>query len=194
MEEISHQLRAAGHPLKKYEGEFENFEASLHEKTQQATGNDGRSHDLKDFLQAFLQWVPLPLPLAPLKPVLKGGVAVGTDIADDFIEKKLDEERRLHEADLMYDQIADLTRAFVDDLDRLAENAPFPFGPFARRKRQIILFFDAFDHIAADMMHWLLDHFLKTIIDENKTAAREHIVLVIASHKFIQRLTNTADL
>jgi tetratricopeptide (TPR) repeat protein len=112
----------------------------------------------------------------------------------------------LKEVKRQEDPLGSLTRAFVDDLNYIV-TLPIPtnvnrvrsWGKIARlfysfaqhlpwfsgkqdRRMKILLFFDAFDHLAPETALWLLDPFLESNILSN-------IVLVIASHKSITQFT-----
>ncbi len=83
------------------------------------------------------------------------------------------------------DPIGTLTRAFVEELNSLADaqvtlsSDPANDGQTTRQRR-IILFFDTFEQLAAEAAPWLLDYFLPADISTN-------IVLVIAGRDSVER-------
>jgi hypothetical protein len=75
--------------------------------------------------------------------------------------------------------VDDLTRAFIDELNRLT-NPQVPLSALpAKRHRRVILFFDTFEQLAAVATPWLLDYFLQANISN-------HVVLVVAGRDPIE--------
>jgi hypothetical protein len=80
---------------------------------------------------------------------------------------------------LLEDPVHALTRAFVDELNHLADTQVL-VGSRRYKKRRVVLFFDTFEQLAIEAAPWLLDYFLPADIDGN-------IVLVIAGRDPIER-------
>ena len=178
MEQFANQFKAAKRPLDAFEQEFENYEEEEHKIATKPPTNEAILHDVEHVADAAAGMLPLAGPAGQLA---KGAAETGVDLAGTFFEKKMEEHRRLQEANRLFNQLDDLTRAFVDDLDRLAENRRFFENIWMRRKRLVILFIDAFDRLADDLGPWLINHFLKTIVDEKRTYASDQVVVVVAS-------------
>jgi tetratricopeptide (TPR) repeat protein len=192
MKQVADQLAAAGHRLAKFEKQFDDYEDDLQKvPVKQETVGTKAVEDAQKVVATAAGLVQVA---GPAGQVVKDVATSGIDIAGAFIEKKMDEHYSQEEVKRLYDEIGDLTSAFVDDLDRIADNRLRLLPSFARHKRLVILFFDAFDRIADDVSPWLLDRFLRAIIDEKKTAASEYVVLVVASRKPIQRVSDRAEL
>ncbi len=85
------------------------------------------------------------------------------------------------EAGPLHDPLADLTRAFVDDLNWLTTT----HAPFHQRRtmrgRRVILFFDTCEPSAADITGWLLHHVLPATISIQ-------VVLVVAGREPIEQV------
>jgi tetratricopeptide (TPR) repeat protein len=85
----------------------------------------------------------------------------------------------LKDAARLEDPITDLTGAFVQDLNQLADTLVATSSAWNKRSRRILLFFDTFEQLAPDIVPWLLDHFLELEVSSN-------IVLVIAGRDSIE--------
>jgi hypothetical protein len=82
------------------------------------------------------------------------------------------------DAERLIDPVLDLTRAFVEELNRFVEMAAVP-GSRQVKQRRIVLFFDTFEHLANVATPWLLDYFLQANISNN-------VVLVVAGRTPIE--------
>ncbi len=82
----------------------------------------------------------------------------------------MQENQQLKDAEKKRNSIPDLTRAFVDALNRLAATQ----GKQTKRNRRIVLFFDAFEKQASMLVPWLLNYLLPLSISDN-------VVLVVAA-------------
>jgi tetratricopeptide (TPR) repeat protein len=89
-------------------------------------------------------------------------------IFDGFHEHQL-----LKEAERLEDPLRDLTKAFVKELNALANAQVQVETTGTRRRRRILLFFDTFEKLALVTSAWLLDYLLESEISTN-------VVLVIA--------------
>ena len=83
------------------------------------------------------------------------------------------------DAEILEDPIHELTRVFVDELNRLAESRVL-LGSKRVKKRRVILFFDTFEQLADEAVPWLLNYFLLADISSS-------IVLMVAGRDPIER-------
>jgi len=89
----------------------------------------------------------------------------------------LDEFRKL-----MEDPIGNLTDAFVKELNNLANTQITLSSQGVKRQRRVLLFFDTFEQLAAEIVPWLLNYFLEAKLSSN-------IVLVMVGREPIDRFT-----
>jgi len=158
MEQFAHQLHLTG-----------TFEKALkHHKevvrllqTGQETIQDRVLRSAPDFVGAAVEAVPLAGPL------LREGVKVTTR---HLLDKHYPLQIRGGTGE---DPVAELTRAFVAELNRLTESQVTLDTYRGKRRQRIILFFDTFEQLAERAVPWLLDHFLEADISG-------HVVLVVA--------------
>jgi len=158
MEQFAHQLHITG-----------TFEKALkHHKevlrllqTGQETMQDRVLRSAPDFVGAAVEAVPLAGPL------LREGVKVTTR---HLLDKHYPLQIR---GDTGEDPVAELTRAFVAELNRLTESHVTLDTYRGKRRQRVILFFDTFEQLAEQAVSWLLDHFLEADISG-------HVVLVVA--------------
>jgi tetratricopeptide (TPR) repeat protein len=108
-------------------------------------------------------------------PLLGEGVKA---TAEHLLERRYNLQRH-KDVELLEDPVNALTRAFVDELNQLAETQVL-LGSRRFKKRRVLLFFDTFEQLAAEAAPWLLNYFLPADINGN-------IVLVIAGRDPIER-------
>src|SRR5579884_4014211 len=106
-------------------------------------------------------------------PVVGGALEQGTGLAVEYLFNELKYRQLFEDAKRLEDPIRDLTKAFVRELNALAETQVIFSVDRTRRNRRVILFFDTFEQLAPVVAPWLLDYFLEEDINAN-------IVLVIA--------------
>lgn len=87
-------------------------------------------------------------------------------------------QSKIKDADLAKNAVPELTRAFVDGLNRLTAT----LSRQAKRNQRVLLFFDTFDKQASIITPWLLNTFLPMNVSQN-------IVLVIASRQPLDQYT-----
>jgi tetratricopeptide (TPR) repeat protein len=159
MEKVADQLGIAG----KFEKALRQYKATLRKlQTEQETLQKPILRNLPDFAGATVEGVPIAGPL------LREGVKVGTK----HLLGRYHTDQIHMDAELLEDPLDDLTKAFVDELNRLAEMQIMLSIRRVRRLR-VLLFFDTFEQLAVVAAPWLLDYFLEAEIKNN-------IVLVIA--------------
>jgi tetratricopeptide (TPR) repeat protein len=110
-------------------------------------------------------------------PLLGEGVKA---TAEHLLDRRYNVQRH-KDVELLEDPVNALTRAFVDELNQLAETHVL-LGSQRAKKRRVLLFFDTFEQLAAVATPWLLDYFLQANISDN-------VVLVVAGRDPIERST-----
>lgn len=103
-------------------------------------------------------------------PLLEQGIDAVKPAVKSAAIGSMQEHQQLKDAEKKRNSIPDLTRAFVDALNRLAATQ----GKQAKRNRRIVLFFDAFEKQASMLVPWLLNYLLPLSISDN-------VVLVVAA-------------
>lgn len=150
------------------------------------------------FKKAFAQYKevllnqkePLPETIVQHVPDLAGAAVEGLPLAGPFLREgvkttsgfllgKYQTAQIRKDMDRLTNPIDDLTKIFVDELNQLVTSRTRRISARARRDKRIILFFDTFEHLASEVVPWLLDHFLEATIDPN-------IVLVIAGRNALE--------
>ncbi len=141
-------------------------------QAEQETSQDRVLPMVPDFTGAVVEGVPIAGPL------LREGVKATTG---HLLEKY--HTLHLHrDKERLEDPVDDLTRAFIDELNRLTNPQITLSSLPAKRNRRVILFFDTFEQLAAVATPWLLDYFLQANISNN-------VVLVVAGRDPIERST-----
>jgi len=139
------------------------------QQTEQEMMQDTLVQRMPTFAGAAVEGIPF------VGPLLGEGVKA---TAEHLLDRRYNYQRS-KDAELLEDPIDNLTRAFVDELNQLAETQVL-LGPHRVKKRRVILFFDTFEQLAAEIAPWLLDYFLRAEIKSN-------IVLMIAGRDPIER-------
>ncbi len=136
--------------------------------------NDTLIQRMPTFAGAAVEGVPF------VGPLLGEGVKVTA-------ERLLDKHRnvqRSKDVELLEDPVNELTKAFLTELNQLAETKVLLSSHRVKRRRRVILFFDTFEQLAVEAAPWLLDYFLEANISNN-------IVLVIAGRDLIDHSAST---
>jgi len=115
-------------------------------------------------------------------PFVGGMLKEGAEAATSYLFDELHYRQLLKDAERMENPIANLTKAFVAELNRLAEIQVIVSSTREKKRHRIILFFDTFEHLAAECAPWLLDYFLETDVNNN-------VVLVIAGRDPLEHST-----
>lgn len=165
MEKFAGQLGMTG----KFEKALRQYKATLHKlQTERETIQDTILHNFPDFACAAAESMPVAGPL------LREGVKAGTK---HLLGRYYSDQIR-KDAEILEDPVDDLTKAFVEELNHLAETQVMLSNHRVERLR-IILFFDTFEQLAAEAAPWLLNHFLTAQVSSN-------VVLVIAGRDPIE--------
>lgn len=115
-------------------------------------------------------------------PFVGGLLKEGTQIATSYLFEELHYRQLLKDTERMEDPIGDLTRAFIKELNRLAEIPVTVSSSRVKQPRRVILFFDTFEQLAVMCAPWLLDYFLETEVSNN-------VILVIAGRDALEDST-----
>jgi tetratricopeptide (TPR) repeat protein len=141
-------------------------------QAEQETLRDRVLPMIPDFTSAAVEGVPIAGPL------LREGVKATTG---HLLEKY--HATHLHrDKERLEDPVDDLTRAFIEELNRLTGTQITLSSQQAKRNRRVILFFDTFEQLAAVATPWLLDYFLQANISNN-------VVLIVAGRDPIEHST-----
>ena len=169
MERFADQLHlggAFGKALKQYK------ELVRKLQTEQETLQTTILHRAPDFAGAAIEGVPL------VGPILREGVKV---TAGHLVDRY--QAGQLHkDTEYLRDPLTDLTKAFISELNRLADTQVMLSTKWLRRERRVLLCFDTFEQIAPEAVLWLLDYFLDAHISGN-------IVLVIVGRDRLDHAT-----
>src|SRR5581483_11736607 len=117
--------------------------------------------------------------LAEELPFIGGVVHKGTSTITDLLLERERTRQLLKDAARLEDPIGDLTRAFLKDLNQIADTQVSLGASGAKRQRRIVLFFDTFEQLATDAVPWILDYFLEVEVSTN-------IVLIVAGRDSIE--------
>ncbi len=125
---------------------------------EQETMQDAVLQRAPDFAGAAVEGVPI------VGPLLREGLKMTTS---EVLDRYHTGKAHLASARLE-DPIGDLTRAFITELNRLAESlVTTGSGEKTKRRHRILLLFDTFEQLAAEAAPWLLDYFLSADISNS---------------------------
>jgi len=173
MERFAIQLRGAGCSLKKFE------EALTHYKDALRRMQAKRETEKEVFLRETIDVAGI---IAEEIPLVGGMIHKGTETITDILLEKEHTRQFLKDAARLEDPIADLTQAFIRDLNQIADMQVSVGASGVKRQRRVMLFFDTFEQLATDAVPWLLDHFLEADVSTN-------VVLLIAGRDSIENST-----
>jgi hypothetical protein len=124
---------------------------------EQETMQDAVLQRAPDFAGAAVEGVPV------FGPLLREGLKMTTDRA--LYAYRTNQAYR--DIERLEDPIGDLTKAFITDLNKLADAQVTLNTLGTKRQHRIVLFFDTFEQLADEAAPWLLDHFLVNDISSN---------------------------
>ncbi|MDQ2886711.1 MAG: tetratricopeptide repeat protein [Chloroflexota bacterium] len=131
-------------------------EALRKQRDEQETIQDAVLQRAPDFAGAAVEGVPI------VGPLLRESLKVTTA---QMLNRYHNGHPVLARLD---DPVSDLTRAFVTELNRLAESLVTPGNAWrTKRHHRILLVFDTFEQLSAEAAPWLLDYFLEAEISSN---------------------------
>src|SRR6266566_4581993 len=169
MERFADQLHlggAFGRALKQYKELVRTLQ------TEQETLQTTILHRAPDFAGAAIEGVPL------VGPILREGVKVTAGHLVDRYQAGQSHK----DTEYLRDPLTDLTKAFISELNRLADTQVMLSTKWLRRERRVLLCFDTFEQMAPSAVPWLLDYFLDVHISGN-------IVLVIVGRDRLDHAT-----
>ena len=158
-----HMQHAFDKALKQY------YKGLRTQQTEQETLQDTLVQKMPVFAGAAVEGVPF------VGPLLGEGVKA---TAEHLMDRRTHIQKR-KEAEMLEDPVNVLTRAFVDELNQIvATRVMLASGKI--KNRRVILIFDTFEQLAAEVVPWLLNTFLPSDINAS-------IVLMIAGRDPIER-------
>jgi tetratricopeptide (TPR) repeat protein len=166
MEKFAAQLHMQG----AFEKALKHYKKVLRtQQTEQETLQDTLVQKMPTFAGKAVEGVPF------VGPFLGEGVKT---TAEHLMDRRNNVQKR-KEAELLEDPVNVLTRAFVNELNQIvATRVMLASGKI--KNRRVILFFDTFEQLAAEVVPWLLNYFLAADINAN-------IVLMIAGRDPVER-------
>jgi len=168
MEKFATQLHMQG----AFEKALKHYKKVLRtQQTERELMQDTLVQRMPTFAGASVEGVPF------VGPLLGEGVKAA---AKHVLDRNNDVQKR-NDEELFEDPVNVLTRAFVDELNRITDTQILLSSGIVMY-RKVLLFFDTFEQLAAAAVPWLLNYFLQADIKSN-------IVLIIAGRDPIERST-----
>jgi len=169
MEKFANQLRITG----EFEKALVRYKEALRRfQTERDTGRDVLLSKVSDLSGSVVEDVP----------IIGGILREGTKAATEFFVNEHRSRQLLKDAERLENPINDLTKAFVEELNRLTNTqATLSFNQ-GKRHHRAILFFDTFEQLGIEAVPWLLDYFLQAEVSNL-------VVLVVAGRDSIERST-----
>ena len=166
MEKFAAQL----HMQEDFEKALKQYQKGLRtQQTEQETLQDTLVQKMPVLAGATVEGIPF------VGPLLGEGVKA---TAEHLMDRRNTVQKR-KEAEILEDPVNVLTRAFVDELNQIvATRVMLASGKI--KNRRVIVFFDTFEQLAAEVVPWLLNSFLTADINAS-------IVLMIAGRDPIER-------
>jgi tetratricopeptide (TPR) repeat protein len=166
MEKFAAQL----HMQHAFEKALKQYQKGLRtQQTEQETLQDALVQKMPVFAGATVEGIPF------VGPLLGEGVKA---TAEHLMDRRNHIQKR-KEAEILEDPVNVLTRAFVDELNQIV-NTRVMLASGKIKNRRVILIFDTFEQLAAEVVPWLLNTFLPSDINAS-------IVLMIAGRDPIER-------
>ncbi len=166
MEKFASQLHMHG----AFEKALKQYKKVLRtQQTEQETLQDTLVQKMPTFAGAAVEGVPFVGPL----------LGEGVKATAEHLMGRRNNVQKLKEAEILEDQVNVLTRAFVDELNQIVDTRVM-LASGKIKNRRVILFFDTFEQLAAEVVPWLLNSFLPADINAS-------IVLMIAGRDSIER-------
>ena len=138
-------------------------------QVERETLSDRLFERVPDVAGAVVEGIPLAGPL-----LREGAKFAAVQLSKEYQAFQVQQDTALLET-----PIDDLTRAFVAELNRLADASVTLSSTGQKRQRRIVLFFDTFEQLASEATPWLLDYFLAAQVSSN-------VVLVVAGRDPIE--------
>src|SRR5258708_4505523 len=173
MEKFAEQLQIAGE-FKKTLARYKALVSKPPTEQETMRIQDTLLHKAPDLAGAAVEGIPL----------VGGILRESGKMAAGHIVHEYHAGQAQKDAQQLEDPVGDLTMAFVEEVNSLADmkvSLNTPTG-WVKREQRVILFFDSFEQLAAEATPWLLDDFLEASISGN-------VVLVMAGRTSIERAT-----
>jgi len=173
MEKFAAQLSESGTPLIEFEKGLSRYKETVRKlQIEQETTQDTAVRETVDLVGTVAEEVP----------IVGGVIHKGANIVTELYLQDRRTRQMLKDAELLEDPLGDLTKVFVEELNRLTDKQ-FTLGPNkTKRNQRIILFIDTFEQLANEIAPWLLDNLLQANISSN-------VVLVVAGRDSIEYST-----
>jgi hypothetical protein len=167
MEKLAQQLPFTG----KFEKVLKQYKEALQKRqVERETLRDRLFEGVPDVAGAVVEGIPVAGPL----------LREGAKVAASHLLREHQASQIQYNAEFLEIPIDDLTRAFVTELNYLADTNITLGSTEQKCQRRIVLFFDTFEQMATEATPWLLDHFLAAPVSSN-------VVLVVAGRDPIER-------
>jgi tetratricopeptide (TPR) repeat protein len=174
MEKIAEQLSAADASLVEFEKALTRYKEAMHKlQIERETAQDTAIRETVDLVGATAEELP----------VVGGLLHKGANVITEFYLKEHHTRQLLKNTILLEDPMSDLTKVFVEGLNRLTEREFTLSSNRTKRFQRIILFFDTFEHLTDEVAPWLLKHFLPSNISTN-------VIIVVAGRNSIEQSTS----
>jgi len=170
MEAFADQLKAAGCKLPDFENALSKHKDTL--RRAYAERESGR----EAMLRGTVDWAGSVVEEVPVVGSVLNKMAKP---AAEMLIKERHTNQLIRDAERLEDPIGDLTTAFVAELNKIAGVSA---GGKTKRPRRVILFFDTFEQLSADIVPWLLDKFLEKDISSE-------VALVLAGRDSLTKTT-----
>jgi tetratricopeptide (TPR) repeat protein/GTPase SAR1 family protein len=166
MEKFAAQL----HMQDAFEKALKQYQKGLRtQQTEQETLQDTLVQKMPAFAGATVEGIPFVGPL----------LGEGVKATAEHLRDRHNHIQKRKEAEILEDPVNILTRAFVEELNQIvATRVMLASGKI--KHRRVILCFDTFEQLAAEVVPWLLNSFLTADINAS-------IVLIIAGRDPIER-------
>jgi len=172
MEAFADQLKSAGYQLPDFEKALSKHKDTLRRAyAERESGREAMLRGTVDWAGTVVEEVPL----------VGGVLNKMAKPAAEMLIKERHTNQLIRDAERLEDPIGDLTTAFVAELNKIAGVS---VGSKIKRPRRVILFFDTFEQLSADIVPWLLDKFLEEDINGE-------VALVLAGRDSLTETTPT---
>jgi len=173
MEKFATQLSEAGAPLLDFEKALTRYKETVHKlRIERETAQDAAVRETLDLVGTVAEEVP----------VVGGVLHKGANIITELYLQERRTRQMLKDAELLEDPLSDLTRVFVDELNRLTDKQVTFGASKTKHNQRVILYFDTFEQLSSEIAPWLLDHFLQANVSTN-------VVIVVAGRDSIEHST-----
>jgi tetratricopeptide (TPR) repeat protein len=168
METLAEQLGLKG-DFEKALGHYKEALRKIYDEQEQALETFGRKATMA-----------LTGSVAGSVPVVGKLLSQGVEQVSELIWDEVMYRQHLKDARHLENPLQDLTRAFLTEVNKLAEQHGGGNQNYSRQTQRILLCFDTFEYLASEIAPWLLDFVLEEEINEN-------VVFVVAGREALSR-------